>query len=62
MRTQRLTSFAGECQGNFIEEVMSKLSLEGRVGVDWVEMERGVVGREKMFKARETGKTLFGKW
>lgn len=41
---------------------MSKLSLEGRVGVDWVEMERGVVGREKMFKARETGKTLFGKW
>lgn len=34
---------------------MSKLSLEGRVGVDWVEIERGIVGREKkMFKARET--------
>lgn len=26
---------------------MSKLSLEGRVGVDWVEIERGIVGREK---------------
>lgn len=38
-------SMLWECQGNFIEEVMSKLHLEGRVGVDWLEMERGVVGR-----------------
>lgn len=31
---------------------MSKLILEGPVGVDWVEMERGVVGREKTVQSQ----------
>lgn len=62
VRTQRLTNFAGEWQGNSIEEVMSMLSLERWVHVDWVEMERGVVGREKVFEATATQESPFGWW
>lgn len=41
---------------------MSMLSLERLVHVDWVEMERGVVGREKVFEATATQESPFGWW
>lgn len=42
---------------------MSKLRLEGWIGVDWVEMERGVVGREKKrSKPERHERCVFGKW
>lgn len=38
---------------------MSKLSLEGRVGVDWVEIERGIVGRGKKCSKPERHEKLY---